>query len=265
MTRDPVRSLGWLALVLAMVSTTDVARARLRDVQKTRADSRYAPTQYVPMYPGDNEIRIHGSEVRHAIAVQLPPGTAERVALVSKALDSSGIGELTVSVRIEKAVHGKLVAQVLYPGGKAPDTFKVRVYRRGTVQAIVAPSEAKIGAPITVRFTGRDFGVAALRDGGPFYSVERVRGSDSSAESRLVFHQCGSLRLGEDLLHDAHVPFSEVMSGDASYRGRARATVVVGPAPGARCPSPLAPSPSQLPFCPVGKRWNDTKRSCVGK
>lgn len=259
-----MRALGLLGVVCALALVADVADAEVRGIQKARGARTFAPNEYVPLYPGENELRLRGPNVQTATAVQLPPGIADVVRLQGNTIDSSGVGEITAHIRIKRAVHGKFSVRLAYPDGKQSDTFKARVFRRGIVQMISAPPSAKVGLPIRIRYTGQGFGVAALRDGGPAYTAERVGGSDGSAQFDVTFNQCGALRLGAGLLHDAQVPASEVLSGEAGYLGAAKSTIVVGPADGESCPAAIA-GPAKLPFCPVGKRWDDQKAGCVGK
>jgi hypothetical protein len=259
-----MRALGLLGVACALTLVADVAGAEVRGIQKVGGTRTFAPSQYVPMYPGDNELRLRGPNIQTANAVQVPPGIADVARLQDKGVDSSGIGEVTALIRIKRAVHGKFRVRLVYPGGKHSDTFKARVFRRGIVQMISAPPGAKVGLPIRIRYTGQGFGVAALRGGGPLYTVERLGGSDGSAQFDVTFKQCGTLRLGAGLLHDAQVPTSEVLSGAAGYLGAAKSTIVIGPADGRSCP-PAVSGPAKLPFCPVGKRWDEKKAGCVGK
>ncbi len=258
-----MKLLGLVALASAAGLVAHHATAGVERLRKVKSARTYAPHEYVPLYPGDNSLRILGPGVQTATGVTLPPGIADLVRIRDKSVGAKGVGELNTFIRIKPLVHGKIIVRVVYPGPDPADTFHARIYRRGVVKAISAPARATLGEKVRVTFTGKDFGVAAFRRGGPRYSVKRLGGSDTSARFEVALHGCGRFHLDPSVIHDASVPNSEVVSGKAGYTGTAHATLVVRPLPGQPCPTMSGPPPQGLPFCSPKQRWNPDKRRCV--
>lgn len=252
-----------LSLACALALVTAVAGAQVQRIVKPSSARTFATHEYVPLYPGDNDLVLQGPGVETAKAVTLPPGLAESVQLRDASVDAKGLGQIATFIRIKREVHGKLTVRVTYPAGDRVDAFNARVFRRGTVRTIHAPPKTLVGQKIRVRYEGDELGVAALRAGGPAYTVKRVGGSDRHAEFDIRFKQCGTLWLGPGLLHDASVPYSEVVSGEAGYTGTTNTAVVVGTLPGQKCPEARTDLPKHLPFCARGKRWDAEQRACV--
>ncbi len=221
----------WVAWVLGL--GVSEARAEVTGVKRARGAHEYVSSDYVPLYPGDNELSLRGPGVHRALAVHFPPGIADRADIQSRHADTQAIA---LWVRIKPGVTGKVLVKLAYPDTATKDVWKARVFRRGVVRSIGAPAGARVGETLRLQFEGQGFGVAAMRDGGTFYTVERVSGSDTSVQFDVKFLRCGTLQVGAGLLHDSEVPMLEVLSGDAAYQGDVRATITVRAASGAACP-----------------------------
>jgi hypothetical protein len=231
----------WFAVVLGLGA--HAARAEVVGVKKARGSHEYVSSDYVPLYPGDNELRLRGPGVHRALAVHFPPGIADRADIQSRHGGSDGTQAIDVRVRIKRGVTGKVLVKLTYSDTDAQDVWRARVFRRGVVRSISAPARAKVGETLRLGFVGEGFGVAAMRDGGPFFNVERVSGSDTSAQFDVTFLKCGTLQLGAGLLHDSEVPLPEVLSGEAAYEGEVGTTITVRAASGAACSSVSTPTP----------------------
>lgn len=225
---------GVIALILGLAA--QAARAEVTQIKKARGSHAYASSDYVPLYPGDNELFLRGPGVHRALAVEFPPGVADRADIQSRHVESEGTQAIAVRVRIKPGVTGKVRVKLAYPGTDDRDVWRARIFRRGVVRSISAPAEAKVGETVRIRFSGEGFGVAAMRAGGPSYSAERVSGSDTAAQFDVTFLTCGKMQVGAALLHDSDVPLSEVLSGDAGYVGVTGPTILVRAPSGAACP-----------------------------
>lgn len=225
---------GVVAVILGLAA--HAARAEVIQIKKARGSHAYASSDYVPLYPGDNELFLRGPGVHRALAVEFPPGVADRADIQSRHAESEGTQGIAVRVRIKPGVTGKVFVKLAYPDTDARDVWRARIFRRGVVRSIGAPSTATVGEPVRIRFSGEGFGVAAMRAGGPLYTVERVSGSDTTAQFDVRFLTCGKMQVGAALLHDFDVPSSEIFSGAAAYQGVTGPTISIRAPSGAACP-----------------------------
>lgn len=249
----------WLPLAGVMMCGAAPAGAETHNPTRT-----FAANEYVPLYPGENDVRLRGSGIEHALGVQLPPGVAESAEVRAKTVGRDGVGEILVTIRVKRGMRGKVNLRVVHQAGRV-ETFKARIFRRGVVHGITAPKQATVGAPVNVAFNGEDFGVASMRSGESYFASDRSGGTNTAARFSLTFRQCGTFHVMPQLLHDATAPASEVASGEARFTGTVMAVVHVGPAPGAACPAPIARGASTVPFCVAAERWEERSGRCVAR
>ncbi len=234
-----------LSLLIAALLVATGARADVHSIKKLKGTRTFTVNEYVPLFPGNNEIGVRGRDVQNATNLHFPPGIADSSVLRQKHVDRNGVGYVVASIHLKHGTYGKISARLTYPQGRR-DTFYARIFRRGVVRSIQAPPSAKIGETIRVTFTGRELGVATLKE-VPQFTAQRIGGSNTTAQFDLVFHQCGTLQLRAGLLHDVNVPSSEVISGEAAYAGTPNATIVVTSSDHQRCPSTSLDA-SSVPF-----------------
>jgi hypothetical protein len=267
-SRDPLRAFAFGAVIAAATLAgivPSMATAAIKTV--TIGDTSWSPTSETnrtPLFRGANTIRVVGTnpgiitatgfELRDGVCPD-PVGTSGKIVAVGSikersARDYAGVSSLILSLPLTQVQStGNFCGHVYYPpppvGPLNRDTFTVRIYRRGTVQSITAPTSARGNTEVSITWNGQGIGNATVNPQVtplPLVLVQRVTSTETQFTANVRFSQCGTHTVQAGHIYDRSAPSALVLDGKYRYQGSASATVKVTE----NCSSP-SPATSQPP------------------
>jgi len=247
----PVRTMYvLLPSLLLMAMQQGPAFAALKSVSVgTTSWSPTSQTRRTPLFRnGDNTIEIIGKDagILNAAGVEIreycnPAGPGGRLIAMGSIRNRSTVnassssvyvptGKLTVSIPLMPTqALGNYCGQISYPGGYlVRDNFTVKIYRRGTVKSIAAPTTVRGNTDVNITFRGAGIGNATSYAGvSPFELVQRVRSTDEEFTARVTFRKCGTFTLAAQDIYDRSAPGGVIDKYWNRYIGSSKTTVKV--------------------------------------
>lgn len=225
-------SLAGLAALLGAAPSKDAITLVYTCHCTDMAGHGYASGSRIPLFTGNNKLRIRGPNVNSATGVfvgQLPGSIKARRTV--RLGDGSYSGELDVEIAVlTGTTAGDQTLRVKYLVGE--DTYPARIVPRGTVARIEElPSRVRVFEKAWVKFSGAGIGQAKLLPAAyptlPYKEVSTPTFTTTSYRTQIRFESCGTWPLAAHHLYHSTASSQEVRNRNALYLGAAQLSVQV--------------------------------------
>ena len=265
-----------LMLFVLSISLASPAFAKINKIILAEGDSPLAPSfrpnQRVPLFNGRNVVHIHGRRLKFVKKATFPPRGSHGLIIAKIMKKTSKVVRLEIFVpQIVQIGAGIVTLHFLAPG--ITNTFRYRVFKRGTVTSITADqTTANLTTRIRVTFNGAFFSASniwnpRLNSWGPtsgptsplFRNVSRVDQNARRAVFDVTPARCGRLTITPFNIASGLSPVRDLRSDPASVLRRRRGylsprrrnitrNIIVRAAAGQTCPAEYRrPIPGSCP------------------